>query len=88
MQYKKISYIVSFVLAFHFNRSIIRVTNKRGGMYHRRRKSSTLGEQIFFYKKTKKIRDTITPKTYFRPLTGDPGGSSLVSYDTFCESPC
>ena len=43
---------------------------------------------FFFLKKSKKIRGTITPKVYFRPLTGDPGGSSLVSYDTFCISPC
>jgi len=41
-------------------------------------------EKIFFKKKG----DTITPENYFSPLTGDPGGSSSVSYDTFCISPC
>ena len=27
--------------------------------------------------------DTITPETFYRHLTGDPGGSKSVRYDTF-----
>ena len=74
--------VVSNVLVFHFSRSIIRVTKQRGGMYHRKRKRSKLREPYFFYKISQKNRGTITPKDYFRPLTGDPGGSDLVSIDT------
>ena len=51
-------------------------------MYHRKRKSSTRGEPSFFYKKSKKNEGINTFGTFYRHLTGDPGGSSLVSYDT------
>ena len=56
--------------------------SKRGGMYHRKRKSSTLGELYFFYKNKQKNEGINTFGTFYRHLTGDPGGSSLVSYDT------
>ena len=51
-------------------------------MYHRKRKRSTRGEPSFFYKKKQKNKGTIIPKTFFGGIRGDPGGSSLVSYDT------
>jgi len=51
-------------------------------MYHRKRKRSTLPLPSFFIKKSIKNEGTITFKTFFRGVTGDPGGSSLVSYDT------
>jgi len=37
---------------------------------------------LFFLKKSIKNEGTITFKTFFRGVRGDPGGSSLVSYDT------
>ena len=88
MQYKKISYIVSFVLVFHTVRSIIRVTKQRGGMYHRKRKRSTLPLLYFFYKNKQKNEGANTFRTFYRHLTGDPGGSNLVSNDTLCIFPC
>ena len=36
------------------------------------------GSLLFFKKKG----DTITPETFFKGVTGDPGGSSSVSFDT------
>ena len=56
--------------------------SKRGGMYHQKRKRSTLGELYFFYKNKQKNKGINTFGTFYRHLTGDPGGSSLVSYDT------
>jgi len=37
---------------------------------------------LFFIKKKEKNKGTIVPKTFFMGVRGDPGGSSLVSYDT------
>ena len=76
--------LVALVSRSAYNKYI----SKRGGMYHQKRKRSTLPLPSFFLKKSKKMGDTITPKVYYRHLTGDPGGSCLVSYDTFCISPC
>ena len=67
-----------FRVPMHYNKYI----SKRGGMYHRKRKSSTLGELYFFYKNKQKNKGINTFGTFYRHLTGDPGGSSLVSYDT------
>ena len=63
---------------------IIEYKLKRWDVSPKTKKFDTGGAFFFFKKKG----DTITPEKYFRPLTGDPGGSSLVSYDTFCISPC
>ena len=44
---------------------------------------------LFFFKKNKqKNEGTNTFRVFFRPLTGDPGGSNLVSNDTLCIFPC
>ena len=52
-------------------------------MYHRKRKRSTLPLPSFFFLKNKQKNKGInTFGTYYRHLTGDPGGSDLVSYDT------
>ena len=40
------------------------------------------GSFIFFYKNKQKNKGINTFGTFYRHLTGDPGGSSLVSYDT------
>ena len=57
--------------------------SKRGGMYHRKRKRSTLPlPSFFFFLNKQKNKGINTFGTYYRHLTGDPGGSSLVSYDT------
>ena len=37
---------------------------------------------LLFLKKSIKNEGTITFKTFFKGVRGDPGGSSLVSYDT------
>ena len=67
-----------FRVPMHYNKYI----SKRGGMYHRKRKSSTLGELYFFFKNKQKNKGINTFGTFYRHLTGDPGGSDLVSYDT------
>ena len=77
-QFKKWHTVGWFHVCMYYNKYI----SKRGGMYHWKRKRSTLPLPSFFFIKSIKNKGTITFKTFFKGVTGDPGGSSLVSFDT------
>ena len=77
-QFKKWHTACCFRVYMDYNKYI----SKRGGMYHRKRKRSTLPLPSFFYKKSIKNEGINTFKTFFNGVRSDPGGSSLVSYDT------
>ena len=70
--------VAQLILKLVFDQLEYRYKLKRWEVSPKTQKFDTPPALFFFFF----LGDTITPKTFFKGVTGDPGGSCSVSFDT------